>query len=270
MHEMKNIKLIVTDLDGTLLHNDGKIPILFSDYLNRLKALNIQLMLASGRPLYTLRKTFKDYQNDLIISGDNGATIDVYGQIFHQSIFSRKDIEDLMAYTQQHFKAELVLSGLNSTILFESSKTAISIPEEFFGPIRYIHTLDDIEDEIVKFSLYFSDKSGKQRYNEELKPTLEHRFSVAYGDQHWVDITLKHVNKGEAVKRIAKQYNIDLNHILVFGNALNDKEMLSAVKHSYVVENAFTEVFEYANYTTSSNQDLGVFKIIEQVIQLQD
>lgn len=264
---MENIRLIVTDLDGTLLDNEGQIPVGFSAYVKELKDLGIELMLASGRPLYTIRNTFKQYKNDIIISGDNGATVDFKGSKFKIDSLSKDELKELLDYSRKFETAVVVFFGSESTILFEESKTMTLLPDEFFGPIKYIRNIDELDDEIVKFSLNILDKSGKSIYFDDLLPTFKGRYSVSYGDESWVDVMKLNVNKGEALKKVAEHLSIDLENVMVFGNALNDKEMLEAVEYSYVVDNAFSEVIEYANYKTDSNIDLGVFKIIDMVIK---
>ena len=52
---MKNVKLIASDMDHTLLMENGKLPDGFFDYIDRLDEKGIRFVVASGRPMYTLR-----------------------------------------------------------------------------------------------------------------------------------------------------------------------------------------------------------------------
>jgi hydroxymethylpyrimidine pyrophosphatase-like HAD family hydrolase len=58
--------------------------------------------------------------------------------------------------------------------------------------------------------------------------------------------------------------------MMAFGDTYNDKEMLEATEFSYVVANADTQMRQFANYVTDSNDDHGVIKILDQVIQAHD
>ncbi len=57
---MKNVKLIASDMDHTLLMENGKLPDGFFDYIDRLDEKGIRFVVASGRPMYTLRDMFGD------------------------------------------------------------------------------------------------------------------------------------------------------------------------------------------------------------------
>ena len=65
---MKNVKLIASDMDHTLLMENGKLPDGFFDYIDRLDEKGIRFVVASGRPMYTLRNMFGDKMDSLWLS----------------------------------------------------------------------------------------------------------------------------------------------------------------------------------------------------------
>lgn len=54
---------------------------------------------------------------------------------------------------------------------------------------------------------------------------------------------------------------------MAFGDTYNDIEMLQTVKYSYIVKNAASDMKQYANFITDSNDDYGVLKVIDKIIQ---
>ena len=67
--DMKNVKLIASDMDHTLLMENGKLPDGFFDYIDRLDEKGIRFVVASGRPMYTLRDMFGDKMDKMVVIG---------------------------------------------------------------------------------------------------------------------------------------------------------------------------------------------------------
>ena len=79
------IKLIATDMDGTLLDENGHLPEGFTDILDRLRAKNIKLVVASGRPYYTLQTNFGPIGRYLSYICENGALVVDNNKIIYES-----------------------------------------------------------------------------------------------------------------------------------------------------------------------------------------
>jgi len=69
------IKLIATDMDGTLLDQNGKLPKGFFEVLEKLEKMNVKFVIASGRPYFTLYENFKPISDELYFICDNGSYI---------------------------------------------------------------------------------------------------------------------------------------------------------------------------------------------------
>ncbi|EHO17554.1 hypothetical protein HMPREF9466_02760 [Fusobacterium necrophorum subsp. funduliforme 1_1_36S] len=83
----------------------------------------------------------------------------------------------------------------------------------------------------------------------------------------WLDIMSKSTNKGAALEKIKEFFQIQEDELLIFGDYLNDYEMMSCGKYSFAMENAHPKLKEKANYITKSNKEEGVLVTIEKFIK---
>ena len=84
---------------------------------------------------------------------------------------------------------------------------------------------------------------------------------------HWVDLMGAGVNKGVAVRRLQERLGVTRAETVVFGDYLNDLEMLDEAAGSFAVANAHPEVLERARFRAPSNLDHGVVTTIERLLE---
>ena len=89
---------------------------------------------------------------------------------------------------------------------------------------------------------------------------------IVSSENDGIDITLKNVSKGNAVKILANYYNLSLDNIAVFGDNDNDISMLNVTKNSFAMGNATEEVKNIASFVIDSNNEDGVAKAIKKYI----
>ena len=80
-NEVLMIKLIATELDGTMLDDSKRLPENFDTVLQNLNSKNIRFAVSSGRSFCTLKQQFKRYMDDLIFICDNGAYVYDKGEV---------------------------------------------------------------------------------------------------------------------------------------------------------------------------------------------
>ena len=73
--KLENVKLIVTDMDGTLLNSNHQLPTNFEEIYKLLEARNIKFVVASGRQYYSIIDKFEYFTNNITIIAENGASI---------------------------------------------------------------------------------------------------------------------------------------------------------------------------------------------------
>lgn len=259
------IKLIATDMDGTLLNSKKELPEDFYDILGRLRERDIHFVIGSGRSYSTLAINFAGHLDRLDFICDNGAYVVVNEKLVSSSVLDKASLNALVKKCLEMEGVTPVLCGMNG-IYFQQTD------DFFFNEVRkyYLHYIcvEDItavEDDIVKVAV--CDSKGPR--NNSL-PVLTELFSkelyVAETGPWWVDVMNLGINKGAALEKIQRELNISKEETMAFGDYFNDTEMLLAAEYSFVMENAHEEMFRYGKYRAASNDDCGVMKAIKEFI----
>jgi hydroxymethylpyrimidine pyrophosphatase-like HAD family hydrolase len=86
--------------------------------------------------------------------------------------------------------------------------------------------------------------------------------------RHWVDVMNLSANKGEGIRHLQQALGITAAQTMVFGDFLNDLEMMDAAEYSFAMENAHPELRARARYLAPSNAENGVVRTISSVLGL--
>ena len=91
---------------------------------------------------------------------------------------------------------------------------------------------------------------------------------VTVSSAHWVDITSLTANKGRAIQHLQDAFDITPAQTMVFGDFLNDLEMMDAADYSFAMDNAHPLLRERARYVAPPNRENGVVRTISSVLGL--
>ncbi len=260
------IKLIVSDMDGTLFTDDKRFPPDFFEILAQLHEKGIHFVAGSGRSYPAQKQSFAAVADKMDFICDNGAYIVENGKLTFLATMPRDAVVS-MANAAQAIGENIfpILCGVKNTYLH-------TIPQALAqqGGIQtyYAHavTCDDfsqIDDDIFKIAICDLQDAGTHLY-PPLQAQFGESFGVAHSGLHWVDIMQKGINKGSAVRNIQKRLGITPQETMVFGDFYNDVEMLACAQYSFIMENADPDMFQYGNYRAPSNEDYGVATVIRR------
>lgn len=146
-------------------------------------------------------------------------------------------------------------------IFYEYNK---SMKDEDKVLIKKFYSIKDIDTKKI-FKIFLWQLSNKEKEDFYKIFNNEH-IEIVSSESDGIDITLKNVSKGNAVKILANYYNLSLDNIAVFGDNDNDISMLNVTKNSFAMGNATEEVKNIANFVIDSNNEDGVAKAIKKYI----
>lgn len=264
---LTDVRLVASDMDHTLLNEQGELPPDFSTYIRKLNDLGIDFVIASGRPMYTLQKLFPNDTDTLSFISDNGGAISYKGELVFKSLLLPEDYRSLIQFTRAHTSGIPVLCALDAAYLPYKERRREEFLRNFYANIYFVENLEEVEAEAVKFTAFFPEQDSHHQYDKYFAPQLGERFSVTIGDTIWIDIMNRGVNKGTAMLELGRQLSVGPADMMAFGDTYNDIEMLQVVGYSYVVANASMEMHQYARYTTDSNENGGVIKVLDALIE---
>jgi len=262
-----DLRLIAVDMDGTLLDGDGRIPDALWPLLDRLHARGIRFAPASGRQLATLQHAFSEHLDDMVFIAENGAYVvegdteissDAMDASFTASLVTR--LRGLVAAGRD---LGVVVCGKRSAYIERADETFLAEARKYYARLETVPDLLAVDDQILKVAIFdFAAAADTAPALEDLRASHQ----VVVSGEHWIDVMNVGVNKGVALRRLQKATGITPEQTAVFGDYLNDLEMLDAASLSFAMSNAHPDVAARARYRAPSNLDHGVITTIERLI----
>lgn len=267
MSEKHNIKLIVIDLDNTLLKDDKTISGLDRETLEKCLKNNIDIIVASGRFLDSHKKILKELDLDLF----NNPQIAEGGGL----IYSENGTKFLGKLEKEKYLK--ILQKLKDKNVIPFVSDGINIYYEDNGPLNKIYGFDNktnmnklkkIDDlsqvkEPLKFILYCEDQETLKLYTDTLEPETKAFISA----KNIAEITSTHLDKWYALKEIINEKGIQPEEIAAIGDSGNDLLMIKNSGLGLSVSNALPEVLDSSDYISKyDNNHNAVSQLIEEYI----
>ncbi len=266
MNALKGIKLIVTDMDGTLLSNNQTIHPKDIEILQTLSKQGFIIVIASGR-IFSMLETYYHTLDcvDYVISS-NGAAID---EIRMKKTIYQSIIEDEMVYKVLDFclkhKIECNLLSREACYFPKDSirKERFVIYNDLASlnhleriQIRGYESLKPVDNHIEKMLVY---ESNLEKRNL-VKSFIESETNLAYtvSDHHLIDISNQDISKGNALQRLMFHLNIRPQEVLAFGDFDNDISLFQHARIKVAMGNAVDALKAQATHITRTNQQQGV------------
>jgi Cof subfamily protein (haloacid dehalogenase superfamily) len=258
------IKLIVTDLDGTLLTDKHEVPDRFWEIVNRLFDKGIKLGIATGRPHFSITEKFQAIVNQLYAISDNGSLIIHNETELLSKSLPEHEIEALVIAARSVDNAWPILCGRDEWYLENSDEALMKAVLAYHSNFKIVNDLTKIDSAILKMTVY--DYAGSEQNSYPRFKHFENRLKIAVGGAKWLDIMRPDVNKGEAVQLLQSLHGISPDETLVFGDFMNDYEMMKTATYSYAMKNANPKLIEVANFVTEKdNNEAGILDVIESL-----
>ena len=265
-------KAIFIDIDGTLRKNNNKISERTILAIKQVIKKGILVILCSGRARAYVETISRECNASRYIITSNGGIIFDYeeNKIIHKSIIEKQACIELFKISQQFNtifimdKEEIKLT--NKLEKYDLSSKILDTDIERFTNEKNI-VLCTIKDEN-------SEKMMKIRKKIEEIEDVEIKQEIkSLGDNNtsgreeiYFFIGNTELCKGNAIEKICKILEIDLNDTIAIGDDFNDISMFKVVGYSVVMENATDEVKKYADEITLSNEDDGVAVFLEKLL----
>ena len=244
------IKLIASDLDGTLLQNGAQsLPpevIPFIEYLAT--EHGIIFVAASGRQYLNLKRLFGSASKYMAFICENGSLV-----FYQDKLIASHPMDRNAALAISHDilslpGCELQISGKYSTYLMPKTDAFLDrMVNHVKNDVTVIASPEEHPEPYYKVSVF--ELSGiVEGHGPELIKRHEDKAKCTISGHGWLDFVAPDVNKGLALEELIKELNIASGECAAFGDNYNDLEMLSAVKYGYVMNNAIDEIKSKFNY----------------------
>jgi Cof subfamily protein (haloacid dehalogenase superfamily) len=270
--EPPDVRLVVVDMDGTLLDPDHRLPAGLGALLADLAARGVRFSPASGRQHATLVRQLAAVgpTDDLVVIAENGSYVAQGGREL-SSVTVARDVVDGVVRTVRELaaagvRAGAIVCGKRSAWVEDDDPAFLAEARQYYALLEQVDDLLAVDDEVLKVAVFDAGNAA-----DTTAPRLE-RFAathrVVVSGRHWVDVMDPDVHKGVAVRAIQERLGITPDQTMAFGDYLNDLEMLDAATWSFAMANAHPAVRARARYLAPSNADDGVVATVRAVLHL--
>ena len=268
------IKLIAIDMDGTLLNSKKELLEETKQYFKNFHNKNTEtlLVLCTGRPETGIRPYLKDLgyleENHYIIS-QNGASIyeSQTGKRVMDAFVDSTAIQKWIELGKKH-GISVMGAGVDYYYSFDEDPTEWM---EFdvklvSGQLKRIPTEESLTTDFYKI-LLMGDEEQLNEFETFIPQEWRDEFYVVRSQKYLVEVLTKGVNKAFGLEKLAQKLNIEPSEIAAIGDAANDIEMLEYAGLAIAMGNGSEEVKAISDIVTDTNENNGVIKAINKLIQ---
>ncbi|WP_241979254.1 MULTISPECIES: Cof-type HAD-IIB family hydrolase [Cryobacterium] len=267
--EPSDIRLIVSDMDGTLLDDDGKVPAAFWPLLGDLHRAGILFVPASGRQYQTLHGIFGEHDG-LIYIAENGTNVVQDGVSIDLEPVEPTIIAPIVDWVRTTAAAGadlgLVVCGARSAYIERGDAHFVSQVRQYYAAVEVVADVQAaaLDDVILKLAIY--DPAFAETRSGPALRGLGLPSEIVVSGQNWVDVMRQGANKGRALERLQQQLGISRAQTMAFGDYLNDAEMLDAAGHSYAMANGHPSILARAMNIAPPCSEAGVVRSIRAAL----
>ena len=287
-------KLVAIDLDGTLLNSYGLVSKKNKEIIEKAVAKGKEIVLASGRPVSSVRSFANEIgANGYIICGNGSMLYDLKNEkiIYDKFIEKQKALqiikicEENSIYYNLYTENLTIAKSLNYNVMVynnenqnktDDKKTNIKIVSDIY---KYIEEAQDVN--VLKITICDDNQiifGGIIRKLREIKDIdvldVSHmaRKTIKTGTEEvkveyfYTEITSQNVNKWNAIEKLAQELNIEKEEIVAIGDNINDKEMIENAGLGVIMGNSAPYMKEFADVEVADNNSDGVAEAIEKFV----
>lgn len=272
-----DVKLILLDLDGTVLDNNKNLSVENRRALERAAARGIYIVPASGRLYEGMPESVRELPFVRYAVGSNGAQ--VY-DAREKKVLHRAEIPPLLAGRVYDYLDTLPViydcymdgSGWMDSAQYACIDEFISDPvikamvKTLRSPVEGFRAFVAAQGKsLQKIQMFFKDMDARAlelKRLAELFPELTASSSI-YNN---IELNIQSATKGEALRFLCRHLGIDVRDTMAFGDKSNDLPMIRAAGLGVAMANADEELLAEADYITDTNDRNGVAQALERFV----
>ena len=263
-------KMIVLDLDGTLMSSKNNILTRTKEALFKAQEAGVTVVLASGRPTYGMLKAAKELRlheyPGYLLSYNGGRIISVPT---NEMIYDKS-----LAPEISHELFDLAREYNLNIMAYEDDKIVTMDDDEYIQKESYINAMPINRVDDFKSALTFNSVkclcTGSPEYLAEVelkfKERVGHKLSIMRSAPFFLEIMPQHISKSYSLQKLLDHLGLDVSQMIACGDGYNDLSMIEFAGLGVAMGNAVAEVKEKSNYITLSNDEDGIAHVIEKFI----
>ncbi len=272
---LKNIKIIVSDLDGTLLSDSGVIGIETKQLISQLQDCGVIFALATGRLHSAVTGIAKELSiKSPIISLDGSMIRSIMDESrIYESFVKKKHVRRALKFAEEQL-LNIVLCHDEAIYYTDRNSNMPMLSDKYGAKYKEVTSYDNYIDRTLEVVL-FSDAANSMRYVRDrfLFPfSIGSNISFYKSHRHrnisFLEIRRSGSTKGKGLERLLKHHKIKPNQAAVLGDWYNDISLFETGAFKVAVANAIPEIKRMADMVTSkSNNEQGAAKFFKKVLK---
>ena len=270
------IKLIATDMDGTLLDPKGQVDLpRLEKLLNQLEERGIRFVIATGNEIHRVKQLLGHLTERIVLIVANGARIFEGNQLLQAQTWD----DDMVNRALEFFKGrecqdQFVVTSMNGGFVKEG--TVFTQLENFMTPemielfYQRMNFVEELESHLFGGVLKMSLVVGEERSDsvlEEINQLFNGHVQAVSSGYGCIDILQSGIHKAWGLQELLKRWDIKAEEIMAFGDSENDVEMLQLAGIAYAMENADDKAKAVATDFAPSNSQAGVYQVLEDWLE---
>lgn len=271
---LHRIKLVVCDLDGTLLDDNGQINPLTVKLIHELKNAGVLFSIATGRLHNAVLKYAELLDIQIpIISLDGTLIKNPYkDEIVFKSYIPVRYVKRALKYADRYY-LKFALCQDEAIYFTEDNSVIQSLLEKNEAVFTQVDSYNDYLDKTLEIILTGDQKSNISAVTHKM--TFPYTFGIrssyyksqSHGGVYYIEIRKIGASKGEGLINLCKHLKIDIEKTAVIGDWYNDKSLFDTDALKIAVANAVPELKKMADYVTKkSNDENGVAEFLEMLL----
>ena len=264
---MSRIKLIMSDIDGTILDKNHQLDSHLIELMPLLKQCNIPFVLASARSPLGIAPISKELGiTDCPIACYNGALISLGDKILSQYSIDKSELLLLHDFLKKEFPTVSINVYSGKDWLVNTIDEWVEIEAQITGESPKVTSLADFlqeEKNLIHKLLLIDNAATIQKLKETLATMDFPRTNFYLSKDNYLEVTHNQVSKKQALLELANYYQISPKEIMALGDNYNDVPMIETAGFGIAMGNAPTDVKSCANAVTDSNEQNGVSQAIK-------
>lgn len=252
------VRLIASDLDGTLLDGKGRITQETAEAIRKAQNAGVKIVAATGRSWSTAHEIFTDVGlavDYILLNGAEFRNSD--GKVIYQETMDNGTGNEVLEYfLSEKMDVEVITDmgeyATNTDVCRMASEFSeyVSIQKQMPGMLK-LFSFSDSQERVE------SCRKGVQCFQG---------ISVTSSAEWNIEVTAGQAQKGRMLTRAAGYYGIFPEEVIVFGDGYNDETLFCGFRHSRAMENAVPLICSLAEKVIGSNRNNGVAKEINQIL----
>ncbi len=254
------IKLVASDLDGTLLQGEAQeLTPRALKLISKLSDCGIHFVSASGRQYDNQKRLFAPIKDKISFIAENGSIC-----VHQGKVVSRSTIDDTLASRilceikkQKHF--EVVVSRDDCCFIENNVPEFVNhIVNIMQNTTQIVDDVRNVEGPILKIAICSMQDNPHtiNQYLKYLQDMFGSEIKIVTSGNIWIDFLAPGSNKGTALRHLMDLFHVKPEECMAFGDQYNDVEMLQLAGTSYSMSNAAPGISCYSTYVTDSVEDV--------------